>query len=167
LTASTHPDAEVRRRAMMAGRELAERFVRSHRSPVDWDEMRSLMHPDFVEEWPQSGERIRGFENRRAMWENYPGGAPEGVGVRRILGGEDRIIDAPVPAGPFPMFTVVRVVGTGDSFTYEGTATYPSGDTSHVVMIVELRDEKVWRLTTYFAAPFDAPEWRAAWVERT
>jgi hypothetical protein len=32
--------------------------------------------------------------------------------------------------------------------------------------ILELRDGKVWRDTRYFAEPFEAPEWRAQWVER-
>jgi len=35
----------------------------------------------------------------------------------------------------------------------------------HVVMIVEFRDGKIVRETRYYADPFDAPEWRAQWVE--
>jgi hypothetical protein len=29
-----------------------------------------------------------------------------------------------------------------------------------------LRDGKIWRDTRYYAEPFEAPEWRAQWVER-
>jgi hypothetical protein len=31
---------------------------------------------------------------------------------------------------------------------------------------MQLRDGKVYRETWYFASPFEAPVWRAAWVER-
>ncbi|MDQ3603773.1 MAG: hypothetical protein M3385_07930 [Actinomycetota bacterium] len=34
------------------------------------------------------------------------------------------------------------------------------------VLIFELRDGKMWRDRWYFAEPFEAPEWRAQWVER-
>jgi hypothetical protein len=41
-----------------------------------------------------------------------------------------------------------------------------TGEPVHTVSIMELRDGKVARETHYFAEPFDAPEWRAQWVER-
>ena len=31
--------------------------------------------------------------------------------------------------------------------------------------LLELRDGKIWRETTYWAEPFDAPAWRRQWVE--
>ncbi len=31
---------------------------------------------------------------------------------------------------------------------------------------LELRDGKMWRDRWYFPGPFEAPEWRAQWVER-
>jgi hypothetical protein len=34
------------------------------------------------------------------------------------------------------------------------------------VNVIELRDGKVVRETDYFAQPFQAPQWRAQWVER-
>mgnify|MGYP002785332517 FL=1 len=37
---------------------------------------------------------------------------------------------------------------------------------STVAMVVEFRDGRIWRDTRYYAEPFDAPEWGAAWVER-
>jgi hypothetical protein len=36
----------------------------------------------------------------------------------------------------------------------------------HSTAIFELKDGKIWRDTRYFAEPFEAPEWRAQWVER-
>ena len=35
----------------------------------------------------------------------------------------------------------------------------------HSTVIFELKDGKIWRDTRYFAEPFEAPEWRAQWVE--
>lgn len=32
--------------------------------------------------------------------------------------------------------------------------------------VIELRDGRVVRETDYFAQPFQAPQWRAQWVER-
>jgi hypothetical protein len=34
------------------------------------------------------------------------------------------------------------------------------------MLIVELKDRKMRRDTRYYAEPFEAPEWRAKWVER-
>jgi hypothetical protein len=42
-----------------------------------------------------------------------------------------------------------------------GRIRYPNGEEWHLVQLVELRDGLIWRLTSYFAAPFEAPEWRA------
>jgi hypothetical protein len=44
--------------------------------------------------------------------------------------------------------------------------TYPDGSRYLGVSILELRDGKVLRETDYYAQPFQAPEWRAQWVER-
>ena len=37
------------------------------------DAIDDLIHDDYVEEYPQSGERIRGKDNARTVYENYPG----------------------------------------------------------------------------------------------
>ena len=44
---------------------------------------------------------------------------------------------------------------------------YPDGRVWFTVILIELRDGKVLRETQYWAEPFDPPDWRAAWVERT
>jgi len=33
-------------------------------------------------------------------------------------------------------------------------------------MILELKDGRIWRDRRYYSEPFEAPEWRARWVER-
>ena len=64
-----------------------------------------------------------------------------------------------------PMFTVTRVVGSGDFWWGDGTLAYPDGSRWLFVAMFELRDGKILRETWYFAAPFEAAAWRAQWVE--
>jgi len=61
----------------------------------------------------------------------------------------------------------LRITGTGDVYTGFFTGIYP-GDARvwHSVALIELRDGKVLKETAIFGAPFDAPDWRAQWVER-
>ena len=42
----------------------------------DWNGARELMHDDYVQEWPQSGERIEGSDDALAIDRNFPGGLP-------------------------------------------------------------------------------------------
>jgi hypothetical protein len=32
--------------------------------------------------------------------------------------------------------------------------------------VIEVKDDKIIKQTTYFGQPFEAPAWRAEWVER-
>jgi hypothetical protein len=96
-----------------------------------------LRHPDYVMEMPQSGERIRGRENMRAFQEAYPN--PPTIQPR-------------------------RVVGSGDVWVVEARSDY-GGQIYDVALIVEFRGGKIWRDTRYYAEPFEAPAWRAQWVE--
>ena len=65
--------------------------------------------------------------------------------------------------GP-PNIELRRVVGSGDVWVLEMRSDY-DGRIYHAVGIVEFRDGKILRETRYYADPFDAPEWRAEWVE--
>jgi hypothetical protein len=98
-----------------------------------------LRHEDYVMEMPQSGERIRGRDNMRAMQEAYPD--PPAAVLRRIVGG-------------------------GDVWVMEATSDYGSGNTYLVADIFEFRDGKIAKETRYYAQPFEAPAWRARWTER-
>ncbi len=137
-------------------RGIVERYVRA--LPGNFDALAELRHRDSVEEWPQSGERIRGHANYQAIHERYPGGMPAAE-TRRIVRSEDRWVVTPV-------FTPLRITGTGGVYTIEGSGAYPAGDRVHTIFILELREGKVHRQTTYFAPPFEAPQWRAKRVER-
>lgn len=97
---------------------------------------------DFVEEWPQSGERLTKDASTR-LAASY---------------GE--------MSGTSPKFTYKRMLGGGDVFVVEGTVDYGDGVPVSYVGIGEMRDGKVSKMTEYFANPFPAPEWRAPFVEK-
>ncbi len=116
-----------------------------------------LRDPAWTLDYPQSGERIRGHANDRAIAEHYPGGLPE-VDPGRIVGSEDRWVVT-------PSFTFERIAGSGDTWWGEGRARYPDGSTWHVATMYRLRGGRIFHETTYWALPFDPPAWRAEWVE--
>lgn len=138
-----------------------EQFVRRYVEAViahDDTVLSVSRHPDWTVEWPQSGERVRGHANDRAIIENWPGGRPTGQ-VNRVIGAEDRWVVT-------PSFTVQRVIGSGDFWWLTGTVTYADGSTWFDVILLELRDSRVLRETWFFAETSEAPAWRAQWVER-
>ena len=97
---------------------------------------------DFVEEWPQSGERLTKAASMKIS-ENYT----------------DK-------TGTNPKFTYKRMLGGDDVFVVEGTIDYGDGVPVSYVGVGELRGGKVAKMTEYFANPFEAPAWRADFVER-
>lgn len=124
----------------------------------DLETLNRLRHPDWMTDWPQSGERVRGTGNFAEIIRHYPGGSPR-TEVTRIVGAEDRWVVTPGN-------TVLKVVGSGDFWWAEWRITYPNDEIYLAVTLIELRDGLVYRETTYWAAPFEAPEWRAPWVDR-
>ena len=68
--------------------------------------------------------------------------------------------------GTSPQFTYKGMRGGGDVFVVEGTIDYGDGIPVSYVGIGQLRDGKVAKMTEYFANPFPAPEWRAAFVQK-
>jgi hypothetical protein len=120
----------------------AHRFLAELASDLSPEGEYRIRHSeDYVMEMPQSGERIRGRENMRAFQEAYPDHSnPPSIRIRRVLVGDE-------------LWVVESVVDYG-------------GQVSHGMAILELKDGKIWRDTRYYAEPFEAPEWRAQWVER-
>lgn len=119
--------------------------------------MGALRHRDWIVDYPQSGERIRGHANERAIADNYPGGLPE-IAPGQVVGSEDQWVVS-------PSFTYERIVGSGDAWFVRGKALYPDGSTWHVASIYRLRDGLILHEITYWAEPFESPAWRAEWVE--
>jgi ketosteroid isomerase-like protein len=120
-------------------RQVAEKLWKALQAG-DWDTAGSYLHDDFVQEWPQSGERIIGRDNALAIEQSFPGGLPT-MRFRRTL-------------------------ADGDLAVLEVELTYADGSRYLGASILELRGGKVVRETDYYAQPFQAPEWRAQWVER-
>jgi hypothetical protein len=124
----------------------------------DLDALDGMRDPAWIAEMPQSGERIRGSANDRAIAENWPGGHPEGQ-MMRIVGSEDRWVVT-------PSWIPQRIVGNGDVWWMEAKASYPDGSQWYAVILIELQAGKVLRERWYFGQPFETPAWRAPWVEQ-
>jgi len=142
-------------------RDAVERWYRAFNAR-DFRQLGALLDeladPDVIQEWPQSGERIRGRDNILAVLENYPG-LPDAA-IKNVRGAEDKWILT-------PSWTPLRITGTGDHYTVEGRVRYPNGEEWTVVDLFDFRNGRVIKLTEYFGPPFPAAEWRARWVERT
>jgi ketosteroid isomerase-like protein len=129
----------------------------------DFDAQAELVHDDYVLDYPQSGERIVGRANRRAVTENYPGREEAGTTpvIGRIIGTDDQFVGNASGLG----WGVLHLAGSGDDFQLTGTIAYPDGQNWHLVALLTLRGGKIWRETQYFAPPFEPASWRAPFVE--
>ena len=123
--------------------------IRRYREAVqtgDLSAMSSLIDEfaadDFHQEWPQSGERIN-RENSKKLNEQYS-----------------------EQTGTSPKFEVQKIREAGDLAVIEGVIDYGNGVPVRYVGLAEFRDGKVSRVTEYFADPFEAPAWRAPFVEQ-
>ena len=103
----------------------------------DVEVMNEVFVDDSVLSWPQSGEVIRGRENRQGLYRAFP-----------LL----------------PTIAPYRTVSSGDLVITEAELDYGT-ETFQVVFIFEFRDGRITRETAYWAKPFPAPAWRATWVE--
>ncbi len=98
-----------------------------------------LFHDDYLLEWPQSGERIRGRDNFAVVNENYPA------------------------AGRW-RFTVHRLIADGQEVASEVTVT-DGAVTAQVITFSTVRDGRIIHQTEYWPDPYEPPPWRAPWVE--
>lgn len=144
-------------------REIVEAYAQAVYK-VDPAALDALLADDVIEDYPQSGERVRGKANMAAIILNYPGLQRDEdwrgrTKVDKVVGEEDRWVSG-------PDWRLTKIVGTGDHYTLTGRIRYPNGSVWHIAQLVELRNGKIARLTSYFAEAFEAPAWRARWVER-
>jgi ketosteroid isomerase-like protein len=101
--------------------------------------MDELFHEDAVMDWPQSGEVVRGGDNRRGIYQAFP---------------------------QLPTIAPRRMVSAGNLVVAEATLDY-GGPRYKTVFIFEFRDGKIAQETAYWSEGFEAPEWRAQWVEKS
>jgi hypothetical protein len=103
--------------------------------------VQDLLADDFVQEWPQSGERLSKEASIRLA----------------AAYGEQ--------TGTGPRLAFKRMLAGGDLLVFEGTMDYGDGIPVSYVGVGEIRDGKLARMTEYFANPFPAPDWRKPFVE--
>lgn len=113
---------------------LAAAITKQDRAALD-----ALFTEDVVFEWPQSGERIVGGENRRAIYGKFPS---------------------------LPKVTPRQIRGRQDLWVLEADLVYADGSTYQCVFVFEMRAGRIAKETAYWAQPFPAPEWRAPFIEK-
>lgn len=118
-------------------RAVVERFLAAQ-AVDDLDAQHELRHPDFVEEYPQSRERIRGRDRVSEMLRAHP--SPPRNMRSRVTQLDDELVLAEATA-----------VYDGEPWWIAGFFSGANGQLTHE--------------TAYFGPAFPAPEWRAQWVE--
>ncbi len=101
--------------------------------------MDELFLDDAIMDWPQSGEKVVGAENRRGIYQSFP---------------------------QLPTITPGRMISDGNLVVAEATLNYGSGPDYKTAFIFEFREGKIARETAYWSEPFEAPAWRAKWVTK-
>ena len=96
------------------------------------------LHDDYLLDWPQSQEHIRGRDNF-AVNEHYPAAGPWRFAIQRLVAGDREVVT--------------------DTTVTDGVMT------ARVVTFSQVRDGKIVRQTEYWPDPFQAAAWRAQWVE--
>lgn len=100
-----------------------------------------FLHDDYVLDWPQSGERVRGRQNFVAINANYPASGRWEFTVHCLIAEEDQVVSE------------VSVT--------DGTIM------ARVITFSTIRDEKILCQTEFWPDPFEPAAWRAQWVEKT
>jgi ketosteroid isomerase-like protein len=105
----------------------------------DFASVAGVLAPDFVLEWPQSRERIRGAEGFVRMNAEYPAHGPWRFTIHRIVGDErEAVSDVSITDGV---------------------------QQAHAISFFEVTDGRVKRLVEYWPEPYNAPANRAHLVE--
>lgn len=117
-------------------REVIEQLWRLM-DAADFAAVGALLHDDFVCEWPQSNERIRGRENFIALNAAYPG-------RWRIA--------------------IEQLIATGDRVVTDVVMEWER-QFERAISFFHLRDGLIVRQVEYFPKPYDAPSWRYHLVE--
>jgi hypothetical protein len=140
-------------------KELLSRWLEMIQSG-DFSKAAEILDEDIVAEWPQSRERVVGLKNLVAIMSHYPGGS---LGTRMETArltevSQERYLIT-------PMFTTVKTEGTGNKATGSVLTRYPDGTDWYIIMSAETRGGKIVRNDAFFAPIYEAPKWRAKWVQ--
>jgi hypothetical protein len=132
-------------------RDFMDRFVAAINAQ-DADTAVAMVHPDFIGDTPQSGERSVGRAGFSAQLRNYPGieDNPIAVDDAQLLSSDDERY------AMTPGFTVVQLAAP-NTFTVVFRTRYPDGKWWRMLLNVELRDHMLYRMENYFAPELPAP----------
>ena len=119
--------------------ELVEKYWELMKSN-DFHSVGSVLSDDFVLDWPQSNERIRGRENFALMNQEYP-------------------------AHGRWQFTVNRIVGN-DAEAVSDVSLTDGVQKARVISFFTVRDENVLNMVEFWPDDYPAPENRKHLVER-
>ena len=123
----------------MNSKQILENFWQTMKTN-DFYAVAELLQDEYILEWPQSGERIRGRENFAKINTYYPA---EGKW----------------------QFAVKQILSEGDLVVTDVTVT-DGARTDRVITFSTVRDDKILKQVEFWPEPFEAPTWRAQWVER-
>jgi ketosteroid isomerase-like protein len=122
----------------MSGLEVVKRYWSLMQSN-DFRSVGQVLSDDFVLEWPQSNERIRGRDNLASMNEEYPAHGIWRFTINKILGDEiDVVSDVSLTDG-------VQV--------------------ARVISFFTVTDGKIRKMVEFWPDPFTAPDNRRHLVE--
>lgn len=119
-------------------KQIVEEFWAAMQSN-DFKAAGELLHDDYLLEWPQSGERIRGRTSFVAVNVNYPTHGRWEFTIHRMLAEGDEVVsDVSVTDG------VIR---------------------ARVITFSTVHDGKILQQTEFWPDPFEPAAWRTQWVE--
>jgi ketosteroid isomerase-like protein len=119
--------------------DLVQKFWRLM-ATNDFRSVGALLRDDFVLDWPQSGERIRGRDNYAAMNEQYPTTTGRWTfTINKLVGGEDQAVS--------------------DVTVNDGVQT------ARAVSFFEVREGKIVKMVEFWPAPFAPRDDRKHLVE--
>ena len=105
----------------------------------DFYAVAQLLHDDYILEWPQSGERIRGRDNFAAINTAYPA--------------EGRW-----------HFTINHII-TEDEFVVTDVTVTDGKHIDRAITFSTIRDGKIWKQIEFWPDKTEPPAWRSQWVE--
>ena len=120
-------------------KQIVEKFWAAMQTN-DFKAAGEFLHDDYMLEWPQSGERIRGRENFVAINANYPAHGRWEFIIYRILAEDDE---------------VASDIGVTDGLL-----------TGRAITFSTIRDGKIIHQTEFWPDPFEPAAWRVGWVEK-
>jgi limonene-1,2-epoxide hydrolase len=106
----------------------------------DFNAVAQLLHADYILEWPQSGERIRGRDNFATVNTFYPAEGKWTFKINHIAADGDMVITD---------------VSVSDGKRHDRAITFST-----------VHDGKISKQVEFWPETFEAPAWRAQWVEK-